>query len=620
MGMNWRRWAVLSLAIIATTDPAPGAEPLPADRGVGKRLADFILRDSAGKSVSLYGFRGKKAGVIVFTGVDCPLSNLYMARLAELAKAYEARGVAFLAIDPNTGATAEAVAANAKEHGITFPVLLDPDNRVADTLLAERTCETLVVDGTARLRYRGAIDDQYGLKARKDAPTQNYLVDALAAVLADKDPAVKATPVAGCPIERVKPRAAARDVRRIRTPPPEVVAARADRETPVEVGRVNYAADVAAILQAKCQSCHRPGQVGPFSLLSYDDARRHAATIREVVDDRRMPPWHADPRHGHFANDRSLDARERATLLAWVDQGAPLGDPAAVPAPRAFPEGWTIGTPDVVIEMPETYTVAAQGTLPYQRFRVPTGFTEDKWIQAAEARPGDRSVVHHVIAYLDDHGKSKEAGRHADRHLCGYAPGDMPSVFPAGTAKRIPAGSDLIFEVHYTPNGTIKTDKSSIGLVFAKEPVVHQAFTHGIVQGKFTIPPGAPDYKVESSFTAPADLHLLSFMPHMHLRGKDFRYTAVFPDGTSEVLLSVPAYDFAWQSAYRLAEPRAIPKGTRIDCVAHYDNSSGNPANPDPTKAVKWGDQTFEEMMIGYVDYVEDAPEPAAGAAREPAR
>ena len=593
--------AALMAALMGESATAGG---LPIDRGVGRAVPDFRVKDADGKPVSLYGFRGKKAAVIVFTGVDCPLSKLYLGRLAELAAAYEAKGVAFLAIDPNAGETAARAGENARELGVKFPILMDPGNRVADLLLAERTCEALVVDGSAKLRYRGAIDDQYEIDARKDAPTKTYLVDALEAVLAGREPAVRGTAVAGCPIERVEPTAAAKPSRRVRAAPPEIAAALAEREEKVEVGPVTYAANVAPIMQAKCQSCHRPGQVGPFNLLTYDDARRHAATIREVIDDRRMPPWHADPRFGHFENDRSLSAAQRATLLAWVDQGAPLGDPKALPAPKAFPEGWSIGTPDVVFEMPETYTVAAQGTLPYQRFRVPSGFTEDRWIQAAEARPGDRSVVHHVIIYVDDRKGGKD-------HLCGYAPGDMPSISPPGTAKLVKAGSDFWFEVHYTPNGRIKADRSAVGLIFAEGPVEHRALTRPIAQHRFSIPPGADNYEVDSSLTLARPIHLLGFMPHMHLRGKDFKYTAVFPDGKSEVLLSVPAYDFAWQSAYRLAEPRALPKGTRIDCVAHFDNSPANPANPDPTKAVTWGDQTFEEMMIGYIDFVEDDGEPA---------
>jgi peroxiredoxin/mono/diheme cytochrome c family protein len=579
-------------------------------RGVGRSVPNFTLKDTEDRTISLYGYFGKKAVVLVFTGVECPVGNLYMPRLAELAKTYQARGVAFVAINSNAHESAEQVAEHAKSFGLPFPVLKDKDNVVADQCLVERTCEVLVVDSRARLRYRGAIDDQYGVGSRKEAPKNNYLAAALDALLDGRQVPVKATEVSGCPIERVEAKPVAKQTGpRVRAAAPEILEALKEREAPVEVGKVTYAGDVASILQARCQSCHRPGQVGPFSLLTYDDARRWAGSIREVVEDRRMPPWHADPRYGHFENDRRLTARERATLLAWVDQATPLGDPKDVPPPRTFTEGWSIGTPDVVFEVSEPYEVAAQGVLPYQHFQVSTNFREDKWVQAIEARPGDSSVVHHIIVYVDDHGKTPGRGdRRMGTHLVGFAPGDLPSIYPAGTAKRIPAGSDLIFQIHYTPVGKAKTDRSSVAMIFAKEPPTHEAITHGIVQHKFAIPPDADNFRVTSTWTSPNDAHLLNMMPHMHLRGKDFKYTATYPDGTTEVLLSVPAYDFGWQSMYRLTEPKALPKGTRIDCEAHFDNSAGNPNNPDPSKLVRWGEQTFEEMMIGYIDYRDDAP------------
>lgn len=590
---------------------ARAAEPLPIGRGVGQRVSDFTLEDVSGRPVRLYGFAGKKAVVLVFLGTDCPVANLYVPRLVELNQQYKDKGVVFLAINSNAHETKDDVAAHAKEHGIDFRVLKDPVNLVADLLLAERTCEALLLDGRATLRYRGAIDDQYGQGTRKAAPTQNFLRDALDSVLTSQPVAVSSAPVVGCLLDRVTPKAVAKvKGPRVRPAARSIVEALKEKgaDTPVTVGKVTYAADVAAIVQAKCQSCHRPGQVGPFSLEKYDDARGHAAMIREVVDDRRMPPWHADPRFGKFSNDRSLTPRERAVLLAWVEQGTPLGDPSLLPPPRTYPDGWTIGTPDKVFEIPEPYTVAAQGILDYVNIRVPTGFTEDKWIQAAEARPGERSVVHHIIVYVDDH--SKNGRRRSEGHLCGFAPGDLPSIYEPGTAKRIPAGSDLIFQIHYTPDGQVKHDRSRVGLIFAKAPVEHLAKTVGIAQSRFVIPPGADNHEVKSTLTLPRDAHLLNFMPHMHLRGKSFEYTATFPDGRVETLLSVPAYDFGWQSSYVLAEPLALPKGTRIDCRAHFDNSTSNPANPDPSKAVTWGDQTFQEMMIGYVDIVEDGPIP----------
>jgi peroxiredoxin len=597
----WFGFAIVALGAIV---PALRAEDLPVGRGVGRNVANFTLKDSSGKAVSLYSFAGKKAAVLVFMGVDCPVGNLYWPRLAELDRTYKDKGIVFLAINSNAQDTVEQIAAGVQEHGISFPVLKDPGNQVADLLLVERTCEALVLDNRAVLRYRGAIDDQYGLGTRKDRPVKSYLVEALDSILAGRAIETTATSVAGCPIERVDAKAVIQVATRVRPASAEIVAALKERDgdAPVDVGQVTFAADVATIMQQKCQSCHRAGQAAPFGLLTYDQARRHAAAIREAVDDRRMPPWHADPRFGRFENDRSLSARERAVLMAWVDQGSPLGDPAALPAPRTFAEGWSAGPPDVVFELPEPYVVAAQGTLPYQYFRVPTGFTEDKWVQSIEPRPGDRSVVHHIIVYLAD----KKGGR--PEHLGGYAPGDMPSVYRPGTAKRIPASSELIFQVHYTPNGKIKTDRSKVGFIYAKEPVTRRAITRGIAQQRLVIPPGAENHEVRSSLTVKDDAHLLSFMPHMHLRGKDFKYTVTFPDGRSEVLLSIPAYDFGWQSYYRLSEPVAMPKGTRIDCVAHFDNSASNPANPDATKEVRWGDQTWEEMMIGYIDYVPDEP------------
>ena len=624
--MNRRLWQYVVSAVVgacaavparADGPPAkgPGSESAaPLKRMVGRNLANFTLKDaSTGKSVSLYGFRGQHAVVLAFLGTDCPVGNLYAPRLAEIAKEFGSKKVTVLGINSNAHETAEQAAEAAKEHGITFPVLKDEGNVVADMAMVERTCEVIVLDGLATIRYRGAIDDQYGVGTRKDAPAHNYLRDALNEVLTGGRVEVSATPVVGCLLDRVEPkpaRAVAGNASRVRAAAPEIIAAIKEQgEEVVKVGRVTYAEDVAPIVAAKCQMCHRPGEVGPFPLLGYDDVKKHSAMIREVVDDRRMPPWHADPRYGHFKNDRRLSPKERAVFLAWVEQGAPLGDAAKLPPPRTFPEGWGIGTPDLVFEIPEPFTVPAQGAVDYIRHRVPTNFKEDTWVQAAEARPGDRKIVHHIIVYVNDRKmfRSDLKGA-ADAHLCGYAPGDMPSVYPEGSAKLVPAGSELIFEIHYTPDGKSRTDRSKVGLVLAKGPVTHRAHTLGIAQGRFEIPPGADNHAVKSRLVVPADAHLLSFMPHMHLRGKSFEYTATFPDGRKEKLLSVPAYDFGWQTYYTLAEPMALPKGTVIDCLAHFDNSDKNPANPDPTAAVRWGKQTWEEMMIGYIDYVDDAP------------
>jgi hypothetical protein len=376
----------------------------------------------------------------------------------------------------------------------------------------------------------------------------------------------------------------------------------------LEKGSVTYAKQISRIFQERCETCHHAGTAAPFTLATFDDAVHWADTIREVVSANRMPPWHADPHFGHFSNDRRLPKEEKDEILAWLNSGMPMGDKKDLPEPKTFATGWVIGKPDVIFELPDEQTVPATGVVPYQYFVTPTHFKEDVWIQAAEARPGNRAVVHHIIvSYRDPKSSGRGNGRgFGDGMIVGTAPGDMPVMLPPGVALRIPAGAELIWQMHYTPNGKEAKDKSQVGFVFykGKEPPKQFASTRGISDNSFVIPPGDANYKSESEWVVPRDTLLLSFMPHMHLRGKDFEYTAIYPDGKSEVILNVPHYDFAWQTSYRLAKPLRLPKGTKIHCVAHFDNSSSNPANPDPKKEVTWGDQTWEEMMIGWVDYV----------------
>ena len=592
--------AVFGLGLVALWTQT---KPVAAQRD--RALVHVSLRGLDGKPVSLVDCLGKAGLVLVFTGNDCPNSNKSMPRLVELASRYEPRGFAFLGVNSNAGATAEDVAAHARKYSVNFPVLLDPRNVVADLFGVKRTCEVVVLDHRGVARYHGAIDDQFGRGTSRPTPTRNHLADALDALHAGKPVQVAATEAIGCPIERA---ARQTPTARVRPAAPEIVRALADRERavePIAVGPVTYAGDVAAILQRKCQTCHRPDQEAPFSLLTFPDARSRAETIREVVEDRRMPPWHADPRHGHFANDRSLSPRERATLLAWVEQGTPPGDLAQPPPPRSFPEGWSIGAPDVIFAVPEANQIPSIGVLDYVIVLVPTHFRQDMWVEAAEIRPEVRSVVHHIIVQVLPPGATEET---RGEHFATYVPGDSPTRYTSGTAKRIPAGAQLKFGIHYVPDGIARVDRSKIGLVFSRTPVRHEAFTRSVENVKFAIPPYAANYPIESTYITTDDIHLQSFAPHMHVRGKDFRYTATYPDGRTEILLSVPAYDFGWQSAYILAEPKAIPRGTRIDCLAHFDNSTGNPANPNPAASVEWGEQSFEEMMIGYFDYVIDAP------------
>jgi hypothetical protein len=373
---------------------------------------------------------------------------------------------------------------------------------------------------------------------------------------------------------------------------------------------VTFSKDVAPIFYKNCTGCHRPGEIAPMSLLTYKDARPWAKSIREKVANREMPPWHADPKHGEWRNDRRISQEAINTILAWVNNGAAEGDPKDLPPMPEYVAGWRIGKPDQTFSAPEQ-SVPAEGVVDYQYLTVPTNFKEDRWITSAEIRSSAGAVVHHVIVFVQEPGATS---RLQGRLLVGFAPGEDPAIFRPGYGRKIPAGSNLLFQIHYTPNGTPAKDVTTVGLIYAKTPVEHTVVTRPVLQTAFVIPPGDPNYEVKSSFTFTESARLYSFMPHMHLRGKDFEYKAVFPDGTSKILLSVPRYDFNWQTYYVLKDPVAVPKGTRIECVAHFDNSTNNKYNPDPTKAVKWGDQTWEEMMIGWMSFVYDSPRAATKA------
>ncbi|HYV05765.1 MAG TPA: thiol-disulfide isomerase [Blastocatellia bacterium] len=384
-----------------------------------------------------------------------------------------------------------------------------------------------------------------------------------------------------------------------------------------------FTKDIAPILYNSCVECHRSGEIAPMSLVTYQEVRPWAKSIRQRVVDRSMPPWSADPHVGKFSNDPSLTQKQIDTIVSWVDAGAPKGDDKDLPPAPKFPAGWTIGKPDVVLAMQEEYTVPADGTVPYLYFTIPTGFTEDKWVRALEIKPGNRSVVHHVIAFTQEPGATRRGngGGEAERgrgQLGGITPNKTGIVLSPGTARLIKAGSNIVFQMHYTTNGEVTKDRTSIGLIFTKEPPTRTLITGNAMNARFVIPAGEGNHEVKSSTTFKEDVHLTSFMPHMHFRGKDFVYTAVYPDGKSEVLLSVPKYDFNWQLTYVPEKPIALPKGTRLDCVAHFDNSTKNKYNPDPTKEVRWGDQTWEEMMIGWFSFTRDAEQRESAVAKSP--
>lgn len=572
--------SLVALTIACLGTPTVGADSSP----LGKQIDGFSLPDYRGKVHSLADYQDSKAVVVAFIGTECPLAKLYGPRLEQLASDYAAAGVTVLAIDSNRQDSMTELAGFAARHGMTFPVLKDPDNRVADQFGAERTPSAYLLDGDGVIRYYGRIDDQYGqhladngkrISYAHSEPKRHDLAIALDEVLAGKPVSEPLTEAVGCLIGRV----------------PEV-----DPQ-----GEVTFTNQIARILNQRCVECHRDGEIAPFALTDYDEVAGWSEMIREVVNEGRMPPWHANPEYGEFQNDCRLSAEETELINAWVDNGSPQGDPADLPEPPQFSSGWTAGEPDQIVYMSdEPYQVSATGTVEYQYYEVDPGWTEDKWIRVAEARPDNRAVVHHILVFVRSPGAGVEGFR--DGVGIGWAPGTPPTYFEHDTAMFVPAGSTLVFQLHYTPNGSPQQDRSYVGFQFADpNEVKYMASGAAAMTARFRIPAGAHNYKVESDYVFDRDQLLLGMLPHMHLRGKSFRYTAHYPDGQEEILLDVPSYDFNWQLRYEPKQPKLMPKGTRIHCVAHYDNSADNLSNPDPSIDVTWGDQTWEEMMIGFM-------------------
>jgi peroxiredoxin len=548
---------------------------------LGAHVADFTLPDHHGKDRSLAEFADRHVVVVAFLGTQCPLAKLYSVRLNAIAADYADRGVTVVAVMPNVHDSLEEIAAFVHQHELAYPVLKDRRNEVADAFGAERTPQVFVLDRDRTVRYAGRVDDQYVVGIVRDKPEHEDLRAAIDAVLSGDEVTTAETPALGCIIGRV--------------------------HEPNPASEVTYAKDIAPILQERCVDCHRAGEIAPFELATYEDAAGWGEMMAEVVRERRMPPWHAAPAHGHFANDRSMPEDEKELLFAWVKAGCPEGDPADAPAPPTFTAGWQLPRqPDKVYAMEKPYDVPAdggRGGVPYQHFAVPTNFTEDTWIEAAEVQPGNRQVVHHVIVYV----LPPEGNRWDDKiFLTAYVPGLRFEPTPPNSAKLIPAGSDFVFEMHYTPNGSPQTDQTKVGVVLADvDKIDREVVTTEIGNVKFEIPPGEANHVVTATSRAiPEDVTLISLSPHMHLRGKAFRYELVTPDGEREVLLDVPAYDFNWQTRYALAEPRKLAAGSVIHCRAAFDNSDENLANPDPTATVSWGDQSWDEMMLGYFDVI----------------
>jgi peroxiredoxin len=578
--MSHRILLMVPLVLVLVLTQVQAAEPPPP---VGSRVTEFTLPEPAtGKNWSLgEQTRNAKAIVVLFTSTSCPVCTSYTPRLEELANLHGEK-VAWVAIASHPADDADSVAKYQRESNYPFPILKDENSTLASRLKIERVPTVLVLDAGRAIRYFGRIDDQFSPGVHKAKAATAELADAIGAVLKGEAVVTAHAPAAGCRIT--------------------------GSSAVTTTGEpVTYHGNVASIIQAKCQECHRPGEAGPFPLMTYQHAKSWSAMMREVVAEDVMPPWHAVSAHGHFQNDRRLTKAEKASLLAWIDQACPEGDPKLSPPPRKFTDGWRLRRlPDEVLRMKDAVYVPATGKLPYQYQMVGEPFPTDRWVTAVEVRPEHRSVVHHIIAFVLPPGSTMLdlVGPRFGRYMLGaYVPGDQPIESIPGLAKRVVKGSRIVFEIHYTPNGKAVKDRSMIGLCYAAEPPEAEIHSISVMNNKFRIPPEDSSHEVKSKHRFDRSATLISLTPHMHVRGKAFRYDLVYPDGKREMILNVPKYDFNWQASYTFATMPTVPAGTVLECTAWYDNSSKNPFNPNPKKTIGWGNMTTDEMMIGFVMY-----------------
>jgi mono/diheme cytochrome c family protein len=528
---------------------------------------------------------------IIFYSTECPISNSYSPTLATLVDTFAGKPAKWLGVCVDPDLSDSEVAAHARDFGLKFPIVRDRYGSLARRLGAKKTPESFLIDDVGKIRYHGRIDDQFVDRRKRNAnPSGSELKDAIAALLNGKTVTNEYVEAVGCPL-------------------PEVAAAKA---------RPTYSKDIAPILQKNCQECHRPGQVGPFSLETFDQARKRASDIVAVVENRTMPPWKAAPHIGvKFKDARTLSDDEIATLVAWSETDAPEGSTADLPSPPKFPDDWQLGTPDLVVDIGADFQVPAGGDDIYRCFVVPTHLDKDQYVAAVEYRPGNRSVVHHMLAFVDVSGKARERdqaeagpgytcfggpGEPIHGGLGGWAPGNLPTFLPDGIGRSMPKQSDVIVQMHYHPRGKPETDRSKIGLYFSKKPVQQVMHWGFVINPGLELPPGESNIEIKAAWDVPVDVTAHAVTPHMHLLGRDMLMSVKFPDGRVQDLIKVPDWDFNWQYTYHFEQPLDIPKGSVVSLVAHYDNSDSNPRNPHkPPVLVKWGEATTDEMCIGFL-------------------
>jgi len=575
---------LIALAFVAVfclplrAEKAPDKQAEAASVSLGDKVGDFTFKDIRYLPRSLKDFGDKKAYVIFFATLDCPIAQRYLPRLGEMDRDYRDKGVQMVAVNVAPNDDVREIAYQAMRTECEFPFAKDFDGDVVKALGATRAGEVVVLDGEKKLRYRGRVDDQFRLGGERPNVTRDDLKQAIEDVLAGREVAAAETPVDGCKISLPEIRTVNKDV--------------------------NFAEHIAPLLQKHCQDCHREGAPeAPFALASYQDAVDHADMIAETVREQRMPPWFGTKEHGEFTNLRGMSLEERHLIADWVAQGSPKGDMAKAPAPREFSKSkWKIGEPDLVLKTP-VQKLQATGYIDYRYVILPKVFQEDTWVQGVQILPENSRAMHHCNMLFIKLGEKPSS----QNFITGQVPGGDPMILDNNVAFKIPAKSSLVLQIHYVTLGEETTDQISVGLRYAREKV-HKNLHHTQVTNlTFKVPPHASHYKVTGTKELKHDMTGYGMFSHMHLRGKDMTFKALYPDGKSETLLVIPNYNFDWQQAYRWPEDKVkFPKGTTLEVSAHYDNSAFNPYNPDPNKEVEEGQQTFQEMMYGFVFFTQD--------------
>lgn len=561
----------------------------PSGGGLAEPVSNLMGTDLDGQKFDLRRYAAGSPVVIALTSTSCPLCKKYGPTLAELESEYKSRGIKFVFIGSISSDSADEARLTCSELGLVGPYIMDGNQALVRALRAESTTEVFVLDRQLNLRYRGAVDDQYGLGYTKPQPTQNFLREALQAVIDEQPIKISRTTAPGCKI------------------------ALPDSSSPRPL---NYHRDVERIVQNHCVECHREGGVGPFSLVTADEVSAHAGMIMDVVRSGTMPPWFAaemedDPHR--WANDAAMPESEKQTLIAWLESEQVLGDVRFAPTPRTFESEWEMGTPDLVVRLPQRNRVQSRGYMDYVHQRIPMTHTQDLWFNGVEIRPTAREVVHHVLVYALDRNKRDVEIDESSHFLAAYAPGNSVQVFPDGLAKRLPANCDLLVQMHYTPNGRATHDQTEIGFQFQENPPESEVMVIGIADTRLGILPNAAFHQEGTTFDIKQPATVTAFFPHMHLRGKAFRFSlkratpSSDDSDESEIILDVPNYDFNWQLEYRLLNPLQLNAGDVLEVTGWFDNSRENPSNPNPETTVRWGKQTDEEMLIGYVEYLRPA-------------